>query len=75
VIADVVKFDWLRELFDSVSKGADAFDGDVDLVFTRQCERVWRDDAGAGEQETAVGKGVVTEEVLDQCRWIAFQFG
>src|SRR6202022_4057650 len=62
-------------LFDGVCQGSDAVDGDVDLVAALEREGVGWNDARAGEQETAVGKGLVAEEVLDQSCRVAFQFG
>jgi hypothetical protein len=62
-------------LFDGVDEGADAIDGDLDLIVALERKGVWWNDACACEQEAAVRKGVVAKEVLDQRCRIAFQFG
>ena len=62
-------------LFDGVLERADAVDSDLDHVSAVQGEGVGWDDSSSREQKAAVGKGVVAEEILDQCGWVAFQFG
>ena len=41
---------------DVVGQLSDAGNSDVDLIVLRQREVVWRDDAGAGEQNRTMGK-------------------
>jgi hypothetical protein len=62
-------------LSDGVCEEADAFDGDPDFVSALECKGVGRDDSCARKEKAAVGEALITEEVFDECRRIAFQFG
>src|SRR5205814_389504 len=54
------------ELQHKIFQRADGFDGYANHVAAYERERRWRHDAGARHQETAAGKTVVAEEVLDE---------
>src|SRR3954447_6386033 len=63
------------QLFNCVDQSAYAIDGDLNLIVALKRERVRRNDACAREQEAAVAEAVIAEEILDECRRIAFQLG
>ena len=60
------------QLLDYVGEGADSCDGDADFVAGVEREGVVGDDAGAGEEESAVGESVFAVEKFDQFRGSAF---
>src|SRR5262245_54625190 len=68
------QFFWLavRGSRDVVDEGSNWLDRDPDFVAALQGEGVGRDDAGAGHQETAVGKSVLAKQPPDERRQRTF---
>src|SRR5438445_529591 len=63
------------QLFNCVDQSAYAIDGDLNLIVALKRKGVRWNNACSREQKAAVRKAVIAEEILDQCRRIAFQFG
>jgi len=61
------------ESTDYVDQRSDAINLDVDLVAMRKSKGIWRNDAGAGQEDAASREGVVAVQIFDQGRRIALQ--